>query len=96
MRAYLSEHDQAVDRVVVSDRDALVLGIYAREPLGGERVFAAEVEKTGHEMAEPPASAGDAGTYLLWTPTMSRSKPTPNQGWQLVLQRRELRLYAPS
>jgi hypothetical protein len=96
MRAYLAEHDSAVDRLVVSDRDALVLGIYAREPLGGVRVFTAEVDRTGHEMRRPPAAAGDAGTYLIWTPTMSRSKPTPDQGWQLVLQRRELRLYAPS
>jgi hypothetical protein len=96
MRAYLAEHDAAIDRIVVSDRDALVLAIYAREPLGGDRVFDAEVEKTGHEMADPPASGGDPGTYLVWTPTMSRAKPTPDQGWELVLKRRELRLYAPA
>jgi hypothetical protein len=94
MRSFLAAHDAEVDRIVVSDRDALVLGIYAREPLGGERVFDAAVEKTRHEMREPPAPPGTPGTYLVWTPTMSKARPSAEQGWDLLLQRRELRLYA--
>jgi hypothetical protein len=95
MRSYLAEHDDEIDTIVTDDRDALVLGIYAREPLGGELVFHADVVKTGHNLKAPPASNGEEGTYLLWTPGLSRTKPTRVQGWELVLKQPQLRLYAP-
>jgi hypothetical protein len=95
-RAYLADHDDEIDRVVTDDRDALVLQIYAREPLGGDLVLHATVERTGHELDEPPASDGDPGTYLLWTPTLSRQKPTAEQGWQLAHREKQLRVYAPT
>ena len=44
----------------------------------------ADVEKTGHALDRPPASNGDEGTYLVWTPGMSRTKPSRVQGWELV------------
>lgn len=96
VRSYLAEHDDEIDTIVTDDRDALVLGIYSREPMGGDRVVQAEVVKTGHALPEPPASDGDAGTYLIWTPGLSRKKPSPEQGWELALQERELRVYAPT
>lgn len=95
VRAYLHEHDDEVERIVTDDRDALVLGVYVREPLGGDLVVRASVEKTGHALRRPPDSDGDPGTYLVWTPGMSRTKPGPEQGWELVLKERELRVYAP-
>jgi hypothetical protein len=95
-RAYLADHDDEIDRVVTDDRDALVLQIYAREPLGGDLVLHATVERTGHELDEPPASDGDPGTYLLWTPTLSRHKPTAEQGWELAHREKQLRVYAPT
>jgi len=96
VRGYLAAHDGAIDRVVTDDRDARVLQIYSREPVGGDRVLHATVERTGHELDEPPASDGDPGTYLIWSPTMSRSKPAPEQGWELALREKQLRVYAPS
>ena len=96
VRAYLEENDDRIDRIVTDDRDALVLQIYAREPLGGDRVLRADVERTGHELDEPPASDGDPGTFLVWTPTMSRSRPTPEQGWELAHREKQLRVYAPA
>ena len=95
MRAALAERDGRIERIVVSDRDALILGIYSREPLGGERVLHAVVEKTGHGLDQSPASNGDPGTWLLWTPTLAKPKPQADQGWRLVRRERQLRLYAP-
>jgi hypothetical protein len=95
VRAYLSENDDEIDRIVTDDRDALVLGIYAREPVGGDLVVHATVERTGHALRQPPASDGDPGTYLVWTPGLSRTKPRAAQGWELVLEERQLRVYAP-
>ncbi|MGH8892929.1 MAG: hypothetical protein ACRDWY_06430, partial [Actinomycetes bacterium] len=96
VRAYLAEHDDRIDTIVTDDRDALVLAIYSREPLGGERVVHADVERTGHALPEPPASADDPGTYLVWTPGLSRTRPSLAQGWELVLKERQLRVYAPA
>jgi hypothetical protein len=96
VRSFLARNDGRIDTIVTDDRDALILQIYSREALGGDRVVHAEVEKTGHELAEPPASDGDPGTWLVWTPVMSRTKPTAAQGWEPVLQERQLRVYAPT
>lgn len=96
VRTYLAENDEAVDAIVTDDRDALILGIYRREPVGGEVVVDAEVVKTGHGLAEPPDSTGDTGTYLVWTPNLSRKKPGLEQGWELVLKERQLHVYAPA
>jgi hypothetical protein len=96
VRAYLAENDEAVDTVVTDDRDALILGIYQREPIGGDLAFRASVERTGHGLRRPPDSDGDPGTYLVWTPSMSRTKPEPAQGWEPVLVERQLRVYAPA
>lgn len=95
MRAYLEENDDDIETIVTDDRDALVLGIYSRAPLGGDLVVHASVEKTPHGLRRPPASDGDPGTYLLWTPGLSRRKPTAEQGWRRVVTERQLRLYAP-
>ena len=81
---------------MTDDRDALVLQIYSHEPVGGDRVLHATVDRSGHELEEPPASDGDPGTYLIWSPTMSRSKPTAEQGWELALREKQLRVYAPT
>jgi 4-amino-4-deoxy-L-arabinose transferase-like glycosyltransferase len=96
MRAYLHQHDAAVDTIVTDDRDALVLGIYSREPEGGDLVVHASVEKTPHALKAPPAATGDPGTYLIWTPGLSRKKPQEFDGWHLLLKERELRLYGPA
>lgn len=93
LRVYLAEHDDAIDRIVVSDRDALILGIYAREPIGGERVVRAEVERTPHEPNGPRTVSAEPGTYILWTPTMRR-RPPVNDDLELVFRQPELRLYA--
>ena len=95
VRAYLSANDGTIDTIVTDDRDALILGIYSREPAGGGLVVDADVVKTGHALRRPPASDGDPGTYLLWTPGLSRAKPTAEQGWRPVVTARQLRLYAP-
>jgi hypothetical protein len=96
MRAYLHEHDAAVDTIVTDDRDSLVLGIYSRKPMGGGLVVHAKVEKVGHALKAPPVATGEPGTYLIWTPGLSRKKPKAFDGWQLLLKERELRLYGPA
>ncbi len=96
MRAYLQEHDREIDTIVTDDRDALILGIYSREPVGGDLVVNADVEVIGHELKAPPVASGDPGTYLVWTPGLSRKKPQEFDGWQLLLKERELRLYGPT
>jgi len=95
MRAALAENDARIDTLVTDDRDALVLGIYSREPIGGEPVVLARVRRTGHALPRPPRSDGDPGTWLIWTSGLSRRTPKPDQGWELVLKERGLRLYAP-
>ena len=96
MRAYLHEHDREIDTIVTDDRDALILGIYSREPVGGDLVVHADVEEIGHELKAPPVASGDQGTYLVWTPGLSRMKPKEFDGWQLLITERELRLYGPT
>lgn len=96
VRAYLQAHDREISRIITDDRDALILGIYSRRPMGGDLVVHATVEKVGHSLAAPPLAPGDPGTYLLWTPGLSRKKPQEFDGWRLVLKERELRLYAPT
>jgi hypothetical protein len=96
MRAYLHEHDAAVDTIVTDDRDSLVLGIYSREPVGGRLVVHAQVDKLGHALKAPPVATGGPGTYLIWTPGLSHKKPKAFDGWHLLLKERELRLYGPA
>ena len=96
VRSFLSRNDGRIDTIVTDDRDALILQIYSREAIGGDRVVHADVEKTGHEMAEPPASDGDPRSWLVWTPVMSRTKPKAAQGWELALKERQLRVYRPT
>ena len=54
MRAYLHRHDAAVDTIVTDDRDSLVLGIYSREPMGGDLVVHTKVDE-GRPRAEGAA-----------------------------------------
>lgn len=96
MRAYLHQHDKQVGTVITDDRDALVLGIYSREPVGGGLVVHTGIEKVGHALKAPPESPGDPKTYLVWTPGLSHHKPSASDGWKLVLKEFELRLYAPT
>ena len=96
MRAYLHEHDGEIDTIVTDDRDALILGIYSHEPVGGDLVVHADVEEVGHELAAPPVAPGDDGTYLIWTPGLSKKKPKEFDGWKLLLEERQLRLYGPA
>jgi hypothetical protein len=96
MRAYLHRHDKQVDTIITDDRDALVLGVYSREPVGGDLVVHADVEKVGHALPTPPESPGDPGTYLLWTPGLSRKHPREADGWRLALKEFQLHLYAPT
>ena len=58
-----AEHDGEIDTIVTDDRDALVLGIYSREPIGGGP-GRARGRRVGHELPPPPVSTGDPGTYL--------------------------------
>jgi 4-amino-4-deoxy-L-arabinose transferase-like glycosyltransferase len=95
MRAYLHQHDAQVDTIVTDDRDSLILGIYSREPVGGGLVVHAKVDKLGHTLKAPPAASG-AGTYLIWTPGLSRKVPKQSDGWRLLLKEPELRLYGPA
>ena len=96
VRSYLAAHDGRVDTVLTDDRDALVLGIYSREPVGGDLVVHADVEKVPHALESPPESPGDPGTYLVWTPGLSRKRPQESDGWRLVLEEFQLRVYAPT
>nr|MBA2769015.1 hypothetical protein [Sporichthyaceae bacterium] len=95
MRSALADNDAPIDTLITDDRDALVLGIYSREPVGGDLVVHARVQRTGHALPRPPRSDGDPGTWLIWTSGLSRRTPKPGQGWELVLRERGLRLYAP-
>jgi hypothetical protein len=92
-RAWLHRHDDRVSTVITDDRDALVLGIYAREPMGGDLVVHADVEKVGHGLDAAPVAPADPGTVLIWTPTLSRHKPQPFDGWHLLHQEYQLRIY---
>jgi len=96
VRAYLHRHDAQVDTVITDDRDALVLGIYSREPVGGDLVVHTDVEKVGHALKAPPESPGDPGTYLIWTPGLSHKRPQESDGWKLVLKEFQLHVYAPT
>ncbi len=96
VRAYLREHDRRIDTVITDDRDALVLGIYSRDPVGGDLVVRADIEKVGHALAAPPESPGDPGTYLIWTPGLSRRHPKVSDGWKPVVTQFQLRVYAPT
>ena len=96
MRAYLQEHDDEIDTIITDDRDALILGIYSRRPVGGDLVVNADVEEIGHELKAPPVATGEPGTYLVWTPGLSRKKPKEFDGWKLLLKERQLRLYGPA
>ena len=96
MRAYLQQHDRRIDTVITDDRDSLVLGLFSREPVGGDLVFHADVEKVGHALKAPPESPGDPGTYLLWTPGMSRRHPKESDGWKLAPKEFQLHLYEPT
>ena len=96
MRAALAVNDERIDTLVTDDRDALVLGIYSREPIGGDLVVHARVQRTGHALPRPPRSDGDPRTWLIWTSGLSRRTPRPAQGWELVMRERGLRLYGPA
>lgn len=96
MRAYLAARDATIDTIVTDDRDALVLGIYRREPVGGDLVVRADVVTVPNGLTAPPRSSGDPGTYLLWTPELSRRRPQVSDGWRPVLEKFQLRLYAPA
>ncbi len=96
VRAYLEANDRQIDTIITDDRDALILGIYSREPVGGDLVVHADVEKVGHALPEPPESPGDPGTYLIWTPGLSRKHPKESDGWTPVLREFQLRVYAPT
>ncbi len=95
MRAELKNIDEQVDTVIADDRTALILGIYQREPIGGDFAWQADIDAVPHSQAEPPPPDG-AGTFLLWTPQLSRRPPGPDSGWTLVSSQPGLRLYAPS
>jgi 4-amino-4-deoxy-L-arabinose transferase-like glycosyltransferase len=96
MRAYLHAHDSRIDTIITDDRDALVLDIYSREPVGGDLVVHANTKKIGHELDAAPVAPGDPGTYLIWTPGLSKKKPQVFDGWKLLLEERQLRLYGPA
>jgi hypothetical protein len=95
MRAELVSVDDQVDTVIADDRTALILGIYQREPIGGDLAWQADIEVVPHSEAQPPAPDA-AGTFLLWTPQLSRRPPGADSGWTLVSSQPGLRLYAPS
>src|SRR4029079_18422328 len=90
VRASLHGHDAQIDTVITDDRDALVLGIYSREPVGGDLVVHTHVEKGGHALHGPPESPGAPATYLIWTPGLSHKRPQEPDGWKLVLKEFQL------
>jgi hypothetical protein len=94
MRSYLHAHDKAVSTVITDDRDALVLGIFRRDPEGGGLAVHTMIERVPHAEKQPPESPGDPHTYLIWTPGLSKHKPTVADGWREVLHEYQLRLYA--
>ena len=47
-------------------------------------------------LAARGVATGDPGTYLIWSPGLSRKKPKVFDGWKLLLKERELRLYGPA
>ena len=95
MRAYLQAHDADIDTIITDDRDALVLGIYSRDAVGGGRVVHTRVTRVPHALKAAPVSPGDPGTYLIWTPGLAKRPPKAFDGWHLLLKERELRLYGP-
>jgi 4-amino-4-deoxy-L-arabinose transferase-like glycosyltransferase len=96
MRSYLHAHDKAVSTVITDDRDALVLGIFRRDPEGGGLAVHTTIERVPHAEKQPPESPGDPHTYLIWTPGLSKHKPAVADGWREVLHEYQLRLYAPT
>ncbi len=79
VRSYLSEHDDEIDTIVTDDRDALVLGIYRHEPIGGDVVVDAEIETVGHELKQPPSPTGTRARTCsghLACPARSRVRST--------------------
>jgi hypothetical protein len=95
MRAELVTVDDQVDTVIADDRTALIVGIYQREPIGGDFAWRADIEVVPHSQAQPPAPDGP-GTFLLWTRQLSPRPPGADSGWTLVSTQPGLRLYAPS
>lgn len=93
VRVWLHRHDPQVDTVVTDERDALTLGVYRNQPLGGRAAWHARIEKVHHGQPQSPRDPRAAGTVLLWTPYVSRRPPTADLGWRLVYSRPELRLY---
>ncbi len=96
VRAWLHTHDAMVSTIITDDRDALVLGIFSREPVGGGLVVHAKVRKVGHGLTAAPVGTGAPGTYLVWTPGLSRHAPRSFDGWRLLLREPQLRIYGPA
>ena len=48
MRAELGSVDDQMDTVIADDRTALILGIYQREPVGGDLAWRADIEVVPH------------------------------------------------
>lgn len=93
VRSYLAANDATISRVIVDDRNALTLGIYRNEPLGGKPAWQAAIRPVEHGQPRTPDAPDDGGTVLVWSPELSRQPPPPDSGWRLVLREPELRVY---
>lgn len=93
VRSYLRENDDEVDRVLIDDRNALVLGIYRNEPIGGKTAWDAQIDPLPHAQARTPEAPRDPHTVLVWTPELSLRPPAPDSGWRLVFREPELEVY---
>ena len=96
MRAYLQAHDADIDTIITDDRDALVLGIYSRDAVGGGRVVHTRVTKVRpRAQGRPGLTRRSRHLPDLDARPVAKRPPKAFDGWQLLLKERELRLYGP-
>jgi hypothetical protein len=93
VRAYLRTNDRSIDKVIIDDRNALVLAIYRNEPMGGEAAWGATIHPVDHGQRRTPDAPPKSRTVLVWSPELAKQPPRPDTGWRLVLREPELRIY---
>ena len=79
VRAYLSEHDDEVERIVTDDRDALVLGIYVREPVGGGPVVHARSRRRVTRCGARPTPTATRAPTWCGPPACPARSPAPSR-----------------
>jgi hypothetical protein len=74
VRAYLRTNDRSIDKVIIDDRNALVLAIYRNEPMGGEAAWGATIHPVDHGQRRTPDAPPKSRTVLVWSPVLRESE----------------------